>query len=521
VANKILGTAFVSIEAKTDKFLASAQSGISKAATKLGGVFQKPLVDAAGKAGQDAGKAFAAGIGGLAVAGGLALIGRQITHFALSGVDDFVNLGKAVERFSTVAGVSADTASRFIAVADDFGVAADTASQTIGFLAKTLGNNSKALDEFGISLVKAKDGSTDLAATSFAVIDAYNAMTDESRKAALGAAAFGRGYQALIPILNEGSEAIQKAFAGVSGSQVFDDSKVAKAKALGVTMDDIHDSVLDLQLALADGLAPALTNLASLIDKTRSGFAAADKATGGAATDLAKIAAVAGTVGVAFVGVASGVRAVSGVIASVSGSFSGFGFAVGAAAKGLGLFALAIASADIANKLTADVEKATRALSDLQTGLAGIGKNLSGPEQAQATLELLVRKSQEVEQAKGGVQKFFDVWHSTGVDFTQVVDNAQLHLLALKEAIDRTISTDPGSIPVLRQSLIQYAQAADAGDQASRDFLDGLGLTNDEIDKLIVKLNGAAVAQGKQSGATKAATVDLQDLDPQRGSSDS
>lgn len=509
MANKVLGTAFVSIEAKTDKFLASAQKGISSAATKLGGVFQKPLVAAAGEAGKDAGAAFASGIGGLALAGGLALVGRQITHFALDGVSDFVTLGKAVERFSTVAGVSADAASRFIAVADDFGVSADTASQTVGFLAKTLGNNGKALDSFGVKVVKAKDGTIDLAATSFAVIDAYQSMTDESQKAALGAAAFGRGYQALIPILNQGSAAIEASFKGVSGSQVFDDSKLAKAKALGVTMDNIHDSVLDLQLALADGLAPVLTKISNGLDSLRGGFKTVNDATGGAASHLLELGLAAGGVTVAVTGVIAGVRSVAGVLASASSSFVGFGIAAKGAAGALGAVGAILVAEDILNKITADAGRASRALTEVTLQLDRIRENGSG---ATNSLVALADAAKELEKSKGDFDKTADAFAVSG-PFNLTVSKARLNLLNLKEALDKVLAADPAAGSQIRESLIDTARAADAGDVAARKYLDSLGLTNEEIDKLITKLNQAAIAQGKQTAATKTAAVDLQDLD--------
>lgn len=506
---KVLGTAFVSIEAKTDKFLASAQRGISSAAEKLGGSIQKPLVSAAGKAGQDAGKAFASGISGLAVAGGLGLIARQFSHFALSGVDDFVKLGKAVERFSTVSGVGADTASRFIAVADDFGVAAETVSQTVGFLAKTLGNNDKALDEFGVKVVKAADGTIDLAKTSFAVIDAYQSMTDESRKAALGAAAFGRGYQALIPILNEGSKAIQTSFKSVSGSQVFDDAKLAKAKALGVTMDDIHDSVLDLQLALAEGLAPALSATAHGIDGLRGAFASVDSATGGAASQLAGIAAAGTAVIVAAKGISTGIRSVTNILGAASEQFAGFSLSVKGVGTAFAAAAAIIVAADIINKVTADAGRAAKAIDELSLSLDRIGRDGGG---ATDSLHALADAAKEVEASKGDLDKTADAFKVSG-PFNLTVSKARLNLLNLKEALDKVLAADPGAGEQIRQSLIATAQAADAGDVAARKYLDSLGLTNAEIDKLIQKLNLATVAQQKQSGATTQAAVDLQDLD--------
>jgi hypothetical protein len=252
----------------------------------------KPAVDAASKAGDQAGKSMTGGftksIGGMieqtgigqkamstfglssgamgaAAVGGVAVAGTAIAKFALDGAAKFGALGESVQKFATVAGVPAETASRFIAVADDYGVSADSIAGSVGKLGKTLGANEGALDKYGVAVVKGKDGNVDMAATTFAVIDAYNATVDPTKKAALGAAAFGKSYQDMIPLITQGSAKIKSSFDDVSKAQIFDDKKVADALAYRLAMDDLHDTVSDLQMTLGRQLIPVLVEVSKSV----------------------------------------------------------------------------------------------------------------------------------------------------------------------------------------------------------------------------------------------------------------
>lgn len=199
-----------------------------------------------------------AGQMGTAVTGAALAGGVAVAKFALDGAAHFGALGESVEKFSKVAGVSAETASRFIAVADDYGVSADTISTAVGKLGKTLGANVDALAKYGVAVAKGKDGNTDLAATTFNVIDAYNKTQDPAKKAALATAAFGKGYQDLIPLIDEGSQKIKASFDDVSKAQLFDDSKVKAAKDYRLAMDDLHDTLTDLQMTIGTQLVPVI-----------------------------------------------------------------------------------------------------------------------------------------------------------------------------------------------------------------------------------------------------------------------
>lgn len=246
-------------------------SGASKGVKSVQGEFDKLGVSAMG-AGSKLTGGLGKGIGGITSGlGGMTVpllaAGGAITAFALGGAAKFGALGESVEKFEAVAGVPAEVASRWVAVADDFGVSAEELSGAVGKLGKGLGANAGMLDAYGVSVATAKDGSVDLAQTTFNVIDAYNKTVDPAKKAALGAAAFGKSYQELIPLIDEGSSSIKQSFDDVSNAQLFDDKKVAQAKQYRLAMDDLHDTVSDLQMEMGQRLIPVIIGVADGLAK--------------------------------------------------------------------------------------------------------------------------------------------------------------------------------------------------------------------------------------------------------------
>jgi hypothetical protein len=213
-----------------------------------------------------------AGQMGTLVTGGAGVAGVAIAKFAIDSASKFADLGQKVEKFGEVAGTTNDTASRFVAVADDYGVSADSLSTAVGKLGKGLGANAGELDKYGVAIAHAKDGSIDLAQTTFNVIDAYNATTDPAKKAALASTAFGKSYQDLIPLIDVGSAKIKQSFDSVDKAQVFGDKKVAEAKAYGVALDNLKDQFYDFQLTLGKDVIPVLQDTFGQISKLTGAF---------------------------------------------------------------------------------------------------------------------------------------------------------------------------------------------------------------------------------------------------------
>lgn len=202
-------------------------------AKKLGGD-----VDATGgffdklgaKAGASGGAVKAAFAGGAVVAVGL------LGDAAKNAVEKFVNMGEAVHEFQLASGASAEDASRLLNVVHALGVDPASAEKAFFLLGKSIGSGKSKLDDFGVSVAKNKDGTTDLTGTLANVADAYQHSGDAAQRDAIAAAAFGKGAAALLPVLTLTRSELTAL--GNTGP-VFTEKQVENAHQLEVAMHQV------------------------------------------------------------------------------------------------------------------------------------------------------------------------------------------------------------------------------------------------------------------------------------------
>ena len=221
----------------------------------------KDLKDKVGDAGSGVSGSLA-GIGVAAAAGGAAVLA-----FATKSVMAFGDLGLDVEKLHTATGIAVEDASRLIEVAGDIGISSETLSTGIGKMEKTLGKNADAFDKFGISVVKAKDGTVDANGTFLNAVEALNAIKDPTEKAAAGAEIFGKGWSSMSELIAQGGPELRKNLAAVDDAKIFDDKKVDDAKNLRAAFDSIKDAGENLMLTLGAKLAPIVVKLAPMFAK--------------------------------------------------------------------------------------------------------------------------------------------------------------------------------------------------------------------------------------------------------------
>lgn len=213
----------------------------------VGGISALPPVASAATAGVGA---LVAGVGALAA----------------QGVTNFVNLASEVRNFQRASGASAEESSRFVAVLDDMGIAAETGAAAVFKLAKNA--DSTKLREFGIELERTKDGNVDVTETLLNVADAYVATNDPARRAEIAFAAFGKQGQQLIPVLEQGRKGLQAFFKSAEDSgQILSQEDLQKARDYELAMDDLGDAVAELQRELGGGLVSGIADVASAMAK--------------------------------------------------------------------------------------------------------------------------------------------------------------------------------------------------------------------------------------------------------------
>lgn len=257
-----------------------------------------------------------------------------------SGIDTASTMALSIEKLTALTGESAQAMSGLMAVTGKYGVSSGQLSTIVGFEEKTVGklagtytkaakagksaalqslenrrntlleNNestkkidvlikeqkaqdaltaahSKALPtvnklqalqkQYGVSLTDASGKALDFSTILNHVSDYYNSNATQGQKAALAATLFGRGYAAMIPVLQLGSKGFAEAQSAAEGlGLTLTDSNARDLMKYQETMRNLGDAVGGVQLQLSLALIPALEDVAktatSFVDNNRQGI---------------------------------------------------------------------------------------------------------------------------------------------------------------------------------------------------------------------------------------------------------
>jgi hypothetical protein len=128
-------------------------------------------------------------------------------------------------------------AGRLVQTFQALGVGADTATGAMFKLSKAIETSPKKLEDLGVVIAHNAAGNVDLSKTLLSVADAYNATGDQVKKNMIVFDAFGKSGKDMIPILEQGSVALQNLEASArltftdADLQRLKDTKIAQAEA--------------------------------------------------------------------------------------------------------------------------------------------------------------------------------------------------------------------------------------------------------------------------------------------------
>ena len=191
----------------------------------------------------------ASSLGGGVAAAGLLAGGVGALGLAMkSSVTAFTNHTAAIAKFSQVTGASVKDASDMVNALDDVGISADTAT---GLMQKFTQNiDTKKFAEFNIEVAKNTDGTTNMVKSFQNVLVKMDQTKDATQRANIGAAAFGKSWAELSPILDKGAAGFEKSLAANEKLRV-SLADVASQKAFKASMDEAGDSLKVLQFQAA------------------------------------------------------------------------------------------------------------------------------------------------------------------------------------------------------------------------------------------------------------------------------
>jgi hypothetical protein len=209
-----------------------------------------------------------------AVTKGMATLGVAASAVFTTSIASTVQWGSEIAKLSRELGISAEQASGLADVSDDLGVGVDTLSASFGIFSKHLmgiedletaavaGGKGFAdtLKDLGVSMTDASGNTRDFNDILPEIADRFKAMPDGMEKSALAMQLFGRGGKELIPVLNQGGDALRNAAAeaervGLSMSG----ENLANVKAFKLAGAALGDSLKGVAVTIGNELLPKLT----------------------------------------------------------------------------------------------------------------------------------------------------------------------------------------------------------------------------------------------------------------------
>jgi hypothetical protein len=227
------------------------------------GRLKRDIADADGAAGK-----MKAGLGGLGqmlkanLAEAAMAAGTAVVALGVKSVEAFQDAALGAGKFSDATGIAVDDASRWIEVAGDLGIEADTIQGAFMRLNKAIADGKPSLEQFGVEVVRTSDGLIDADATMQNALTTIGEIPDASERAKAAQELFGRSYGEVAELMEMDAEDLADALASVSDEQVIDADEERKAKRFRDAMDGLGDAADRLQKTIGEYLVPHLTELA-------------------------------------------------------------------------------------------------------------------------------------------------------------------------------------------------------------------------------------------------------------------
>ncbi|MEY4372656.1 MAG: hypothetical protein RL219_1425, partial [Actinomycetota bacterium] len=210
------------------------------------------------------------------VAAGAATAGYAMLNFGKDSVKAATDWADSVRNVERATGQTAENSSRLAAIMDDFGISTESGAKAFGKLGRSINENQDALKQYGVDVVRSKDGSVDMQKTLGNVAEAYSRMRDPAEKAALVNDAFGKTGRDLIPILEQGRSGIEKMYAAVPDKQILSQEQLDNAQAYKLAMDNLNDVMMEVKVTIGNALIPTLTDLFNGIANVSRAFTSLD-----------------------------------------------------------------------------------------------------------------------------------------------------------------------------------------------------------------------------------------------------
>lgn len=221
-------------------------------------------------------KAGASGLGGLLkenLAAAAVGAGTAIAAFGLQSANAFKDAAIGAGEFSGATGIAVEDASRWISVAGDFELKGDAVQGALLKMNKALADGKPVFEDYGVEIVRTKDGLVDANQTFINALTTIGAIEDPTLRAKAAQEAFGRSYGEVSRLMEMSATDLRDTLMATQEEQVFDEDEVRKAREYQAVMDQLGDVFVDLQMRVGElvvELAPAISDLATMADQVTS-----------------------------------------------------------------------------------------------------------------------------------------------------------------------------------------------------------------------------------------------------------
>jgi len=206
------------------------------------------------------------GLGALVPAAAIA----GVTALAKGAIDTADNLND----LSIRTGVAVESLSRFGAAAEDSGSTIDEVGKAMGRLARGIVDpasaTSEALGKIGVATRDARGKILSLDEIMLGVADKFAKLPDGAEKTALAMELFGKSGANLIPMLNQGRDALSQYAATIDtemaqAADQFNDSLNNIARSIAGPFNEAVTALLPLITSIAEGLATLIRDLMPIL----------------------------------------------------------------------------------------------------------------------------------------------------------------------------------------------------------------------------------------------------------------
>lgn len=199
----------------------------------------------------------AALIQGAAVAAGAAVVA-----FGAKAAGEFQRVAIEADRFANSTGMSVQSASRWLAVMDRWGVELGDLQDVFNNVSSLVAESDPVFEQLGITIARAADGTTDMDATMKNLVRSVAAIEDPAKRAAAASKFFGEeGARQFSELIAQGKD-VEAVFAAISDAKVIDDDEVRRARQYRAALERLDKAADDLTLQIGGALVPALSTAA-------------------------------------------------------------------------------------------------------------------------------------------------------------------------------------------------------------------------------------------------------------------